>query len=207
MHSRTSTPAASHGTGDLRIDSYACVIKQETACILAVLRRPACAGSVLSLALIFSVIASLRFSWTPRLWWLIPILTALSLIIVLDLRTKFIPDLITLPGILYGLIDAALFGNSSPAGAALGALAAGGIVLLVAVISQGAVGGGDIKLMALLGAALGWQGALTVLAFSQIAAAFVGLGLLIAAGVRRHDTLPVGAIISFFGAIMLLGAP
>jgi hypothetical protein len=57
----------------------------------------------------------------------------------------------------------------------------------------------------MLGAALGWKGALVVLAFSQMLAALVALGLLIARRAGRHDLLPVGAIISLLGAVMLLG--
>ena len=81
------------------------------------------------------------------------------------------------------------------------------MVLLVAVISRGAIGGGDIKLMAMLGAALGWKGALVVLAFSHVAGAIVALGFLIARRAGKRDSLPMGALISLLGAVMLLGGP
>jgi Flp pilus assembly protein protease CpaA len=132
---------------------------------------------------------------------------ALAVIIVLDLRTKIIPDVVTLSGIVYALVVAAFMENPSLSGAVLGAVAGGGIVLLLAVVSRGAVGGGDIKLMGMLGAALGWKGAFAVLAFSQVAAALVALALLILHRARRRDTFPVGAIISLFGMLMLLGGP
>ena len=61
--------------------------------------------------------------------------------------------------------------------------------------------------MAMLGAALGWKGALAVLAFSQLAAALVALGLLIGRRAGRRDPLPVGAVMSLMGAVMLLGGP
>ncbi len=180
-------------------------MQDEVACALALLRRPVLVASVLALALTFSVVAFLRFGWTPRLWCLVPLLIALAVIIVLDLRTKVIPDVLTLPGIVYALVVAA-FGESPSLGqAVLGAVAGGGIVFLIAVVSRGAMGGGDIKLMAMLGAALGWQGALAVLAFSQLAAGLIALGLLFARQAGRRDTLPVGAIISLLGAVMLLG--
>jgi len=180
-------------------------MQDEVACALALLRRPLSAGGVLALALTFSIVAFLRFGWTPRLWCLVPLLIALAVIIVLDLRTKVIPDVLTLPGLVYALAVAA-FGESASLGqAVLGAVAGGGIVFLIAVVSRGAMGGGDIKLMAMLGAALGWQGALAVLAFSQVAAGLIALGLLIARRAGRRDTLPVGAIISLLGAVMLLG--
>jgi leader peptidase (prepilin peptidase)/N-methyltransferase len=89
----------------------------------------------------------------------------------------------------------------------LGMVLGAGIVLLLAVVSHGAVGGGDIKLMWMLGAALGWKGALAVLALSQVAAALVVLVLLITQRAGRHDLFPVGAIISLLGTVMLLGGP
>ncbi len=108
---------------------------------------------------------------------------------------------------MYVLVLAAVVESPPLWEAVLGALAGGGVLLLLAVVSRGAFGGGDIKLMAMLGAALGWKGALVVLAFSQVAAALVALGLLIARQVSVRDSLPVGALISLLGAIMLLGAP
>jgi leader peptidase (prepilin peptidase) / N-methyltransferase len=178
--------------------------QDQTACALALLRKPSSAATILALALTFSAIAFLRFGWTARLWCLVPLLIALATIIVLDIRTKVIPDAVTLPGIVYALAVAAVVKSPSIGQALLGAVVGGGIVFLIAVISRGAMGGGDIKLMAMLGAALGWKGALVALAFSQIVASLVALSLLIARRSGRHDLLPVGAIISLLGAVMLL---
>jgi leader peptidase (prepilin peptidase)/N-methyltransferase len=137
----------------------------------------------------------------------VPLLIALAVVIVLDLRTKIIPDIVVLPGIAYALVVAVFMESPALVEAVLGAVVGGGITLLVAVISRGAIGGGDIKLVAMLGAALGWKGALAVLAFSQLAAAVVALGLLIGCRAGRRDPLPVGAVISLVGAVMLLGGP
>jgi prepilin signal peptidase PulO-like enzyme (type II secretory pathway) len=179
--------------------------EDQTACALALLRKPSSAAAILALAPTFSAIAFLRFGWTPRLWALVPLLIALAIIIVLDIRTKVIPDAVTLPGIVYALAVAAVVKSPSIGQALLGAVVGGGIVFLIAVISRGAMGGGDIKLMAMLGAALGWKGALVALAFSQIVASLVALSLLIARRAGRHDLFPVGAIIAFLGVVMLLG--
>jgi len=206
MKTRTATWGVPRGAGaDPWLRSGDTVTQDEAACALALLRRPLSVGGVLGLTLTFSAVAFLRFGWTPRLWCLVPLLIALAVIIVLDLRTKVIPDVVTLPGIGYALALAGFVESPSLGPALLGAVAAGGIVFLVAVVSRGAVGGGDIKLMAMLGATLGWKGALAVLAFSQVAAALVALGLLIARQAGRRDVLPVGAIISLLGAVMLLG--
>jgi len=208
MKSHTAALGVTHGAGaDSRLRSGDTVMQDEVACALALLRWPMSVAGVFGLALPLSVVALLRFGPTPRLWGLVPLLIALAVTIVLDLRAKVIPDIVTLPGIVYALALAAVVGTPPLPEAVLGAVAGGGILLLLAVVSRGAFGGGDIKLMAMLGAALGWNGALVVLAFSQVAAALAALALLIARRAGRRDPLPVGAVISLFGAIMLLGGP
>jgi Flp pilus assembly protein protease CpaA len=130
---------------------------------------------------------------------------ALALIVVLDLQSRIIPDVITLPGMGYALLLAAVFrGAFDLAEAVFGALAAGAIVLLLAIVSRGGIGGGDIKLMAMLGAALGWKGAFMAFALSQIVAGLVALILVI---VRRRPSrpVPVGALIALFGGLLLIG--
>jgi prepilin signal peptidase PulO-like enzyme (type II secretory pathway) len=208
MKSHTAARGVAHNAQvNARLGSGKTAIQDEVACALALLRQPVSVACVLGLTTAFVMIAFLRFGWTPQLWGLVPLLIALAVTIALDLRAKVIPDIVTLPGIVYALALAAVVETPPLREAVLGAVAGGGILLLLAVVSRGAFGGGDIKLMAMLGAALGWKGALLVLAFSQVAAALVAVGLLIARRAGRRDPLPVGAFISLFGALMLLGGP
>jgi len=127
---------------------------------------------------------------------------------VFDLRVRIIPDVITLPGLAYALGLAAVAVRSPTViEAGLGALVGGGVVLLVAIVSRGGMGGGDVKLMAMLGAALGWRGALVALALSQIAGAAMVLGVLVVRRRRPGRHLPVGAFIALFGAVLLVYGP
>jgi prepilin signal peptidase PulO-like enzyme (type II secretory pathway) len=126
--------------------------------------------------------------------------------VVLDLRIKVIPDFLTLPAILYVLIFSLLQGSAQIAAALVGIIAGGGAVLAVAVISRGAIGGGDIKLAALLGGALGWKSVLAVLVLAQIAAAIIAIGLLVVRRAKWREPLPVGAVISFVGMLVLIGS-
>ncbi len=124
---------------------------------------------------------------------------------VLDLQSRIIPDVITLPGIGYALLLAVVLGGAAGlAEAGLGALAAGGVVLLLAIVTRGGIGGGDMKLMAMLGAALGWKGAFMAFALSQIAGGIVALMLIIVHR-RPSQPLPVGALIALFGGLILIG--
>ena len=126
---------------------------------------------------------------------------------VLDLQSRIIPDVITLPGIGYALLLAVVLGGAAGlAEAGLGALAAGGVVLLLAIVTRGGIGGGDMKLMAMLGAALGWKGAFMAFALSQIAGGIVALMLIIVHR-RPSQPLPVGALIALFGGLILIGRP
>jgi prepilin signal peptidase PulO-like enzyme (type II secretory pathway) len=157
--------------------------------------------------LVFSLLAFRRFGFAPRWWQLLPLLMALALVVVLDLRVRLIPDVVTLPGLLYALGMAALAEHAPDLiEAVLGALLGGGLVFLVAVVSRGGVGGGDIKLMAMLGAALGWRGALVALALSQVGAAAIALGIVVTRR-RRPRQLPIGALIALFGAMLVVFAP
>lgn len=126
---------------------------------------------------------------------------------ILDLQSRIIPDVITLPALGYALLLAvALGGAAGFAEAGLGALAAGGAVLLLAIVTRGGIGGGDMKLMAVLGAALGWKGAFMAFALSQVAGGILAL-MLILVHRRPRRPLPVGALIALFGGVILISRP
>jgi leader peptidase (prepilin peptidase) / N-methyltransferase len=163
-------------------------------------------ASILGLGLVFALLAHAQHNWTWQRCALLPLLIALALIMVLDLRSRIIPDVITLPGIAYALLLAAGFrGAAGFIEGGLGALAGGAMVLLFAIVSRGGIGGGDIKLTAMLGAALGWKGAFVAFALSQIAAGLVALILVFVH--RWRQPMPVGAFIALFGALILVSRP
>jgi prepilin signal peptidase PulO-like enzyme (type II secretory pathway) len=128
----------------------------------------------------------------------------LAAVAVVDFTTKVIPDILTLPGIVYALLlAAAIAGAPTLVQAGLGFLVGGGTLLLLAVLSRGGVGGGDIKLLALIGAGIGWKGALITFALSQLVGGAIALGMLAAGIGYRKMALPVGAAIAIFGGILL----
>ena len=159
---------------------------------------------VLSLA--FALLAFQRLGFTPRWVALLPLLGALAAIAVVDLTTKMIPDALTLPCIVYALtLTVVVNGALSLIQAGLGVLVGGGLLLLLAVVTRGGIGGGDIKLVAMLGSALGWKGALIAFALSQLGGGLVVLYLFLTGQAERRKTLPIGALIALIGAGLLAG--
>lgn len=101
---------------------------------------------------------------------IIPILFVMVVAMYTDLRRRLIYDWLTLPGIIYFLVVHAVLHPEKWLTYAGGVVVLGGISLLMAVISKGQLGGGDIKLLALVGAAVGWQAGLIVLALTYLLA-------------------------------------
>lgn len=117
-----------------------------------------------------------KFGWS---WFLLEyLLFAFALIVssVIDLDHMILPDSFTLSGIVIGLIGALLNPDRAFFDAALGVLLGGGFLYAIAyyyvvVRKIEGMGGGDIKLLAWIGAVLGWK----CLPFVIIASSFVGL--------------------------------
>ena len=86
----------------------------------------------------------------------------------------------------------------------LGALAGGGLLLVLAIISRGGMGGGDVKFAAALGFWLGWPGILFGLFIGFVSGGFISL-LLLVSGLRgRKDFIPFGPFIALGAWLTLL---
>ena len=132
-----------------------------------------------------------------------------------DLSHKIIPNAITFPGIIVGLLSA---GTILPLGflnGVYGLLVGGGILWLLAwaspyLFGKEGMGGGDIKLLAMIGAFLGWKPALMTIMLGSFLGSCVGLTLIAAHVIKREDYIPFGpflvcgALVSlFFGQALL----
>ena len=113
-----------------------------------------------------------------------------------DLRTMLIPDKIVFFGLAAGLA-ARLFSHPLPWwDYALGALLGGGLMLLLAIISRGGMGGGDIKLWAFIGMMLGIKLTLLAVFAACLLGSLYGAGLMLAGKFRRRMAVPFAPFIA-----------
>ncbi|MHB1125381.1 MAG: prepilin peptidase [Bacillota bacterium] len=121
-----------------------------------------------------------------------------------DLEHYIIPNALVLFSLVAGLLANLIF-HVMPWSQVFWGFMAGGLPLyLVALLSRGGMGGGDIKLAAVAGIFLGWQGILTALFLAVIAAGLVGGILLLVKKKGRKDPIPFGPFIALGSLVSLL---
>lgn len=170
-------------------------------------RRPAPLAIALGLSALFTGTAFQQLGSAWPAWRALPILVALAFIVVTDLYLRIIPNRITVPLIIYTLLVALPSGPAAFGWAILGAAVSGFAILLLAIVSRGGIGGGDLKLMVAVGGALGWEPALTVFVLSQVFALIAAIVVSIAYRTILRGWLPIGAIIAALAAVALLRVP
>ncbi len=153
------------------------------------------------------LVAAYQFGFTARAAINLPIMIALALAAIVDIHRKSIPDWLTLPGLAWVLVASAFLGWPRMTDALLGVLFCGGVLLILSVISRGSIGGGDVKLMAMIGACLGWRWGFGVLFFAQVAAAMVALCLMVTGRKGSKDTLPFGPFLAVFAILAIPAKP
>jgi leader peptidase (prepilin peptidase)/N-methyltransferase len=148
-------------------------------------------------------LAAWRVGWTPRLLLAWVFVAALVAVTGIDLEHQIIPDVITLPGIGAGFLASFVNPVASWAGSLLGIVLGGGLIFVVILVSRGGMGGGDMKLAAMLGAFLGYKMALLAI-FSSVVLGGLLAGVLIATGLRRRkDPIPFGPFLALGGVLAL----
>jgi leader peptidase (prepilin peptidase)/N-methyltransferase len=128
------------------------------------------------------------------------LLAALVAITAIDLQCQIIPDVISLPGILAGCLANVATGRIPWVDSLLGIVVGGGLFMVIILASGGGMGGGDMKLGAMLGAFLGWKVLLVAVFVAVILGGTFALAL-IASGKRgRKDPIPFGPFLAAGGA-------
>jgi len=154
---------------------------------------------------LLSAVLFIQFGPSLKYLFLLFFTGALIAIAFIDLEHKIIPDVISLPGIGVGLIFS-FFPSAgiSPVDALIGAVGGGSFLLLVGVVfekwtGREGMGGGDIKLLAMIGAWMGWKALPFIVLLSSLTGAVIGVVSLLIAKQGMRSRIP-------FGPFLALGA-
>lgn len=157
---------------------------------------------------ILTILLLMRFgvSFTFISFWILTM--ALVAVTFIDLDHRIIPDVITLPGIVAGFVSSFFLPWLSWKNSLLGIVVGGGILLLVAygyefLTKKEGMGGGDVKLLAMMGAFLGWKAIFFILFAASLTGSVVGLVLMRLSGSDGKLAIPFGPFLSL-GAVIYL---
>lgn len=137
------------------------------------------------------------------------IFTAVLIVIsFIDFDHQIIPDILSIPGIPIFFLSAVFIVKIPWHEALIGLLIGGGMLFLIAFVyemitKREGMGGGDIKLLAMIGAFLGWKSLIFVLLFSSFTGALIGL---IVMAVKKKDTkyaVPFGPFLSIAAVVYI----
>jgi leader peptidase (prepilin peptidase)/N-methyltransferase len=141
-------------------------------------------------------LAACRFGWTLDVLSAWIMLAALVAIAAIDLEHQIIPDAISLPAIAAGLALAFVAPSRSAVDALLGIAVGAGIPFAIVVLSRGGMGGGDIRLGALMGAFLGWRLAVLGIFLGVVLGGVLATVLLVTGLRGRKDRIPFGPFLA-----------
>ena len=153
----------------------------------------------------FALCTFLKFGPTLEALVYFAFITVLVVITFIDIDHQIIPDLITIPGIPVCFLASFALPSITYKESLLGLLAGGGSLLLVGWVyylikkAEG-MGGGDVKLMAMIGIIIGWKGILFTIFVSSLVGALVGITIMLSTKKGMKIAVPFGPFLSI-GAI------
>lgn len=140
-----------------------------------------------------------------RLWVFVSVLIV---IFVYDLRYLLIPDRFTVPAMMVAFLANAWLGLVPVWSMMAGALALSAFFWIQFLVSKGTwVGGGDVRMGALMGLMLGFEYGLVALFVAYVLGALVGAGLLLSGTATRRTLVPFGTFLSVGTLVALLVGP
>jgi leader peptidase (prepilin peptidase)/N-methyltransferase len=150
----------------------------------------------------------IRFGISPAFPVLFLFSSALVVVTFIDLEHQIIPDVISIPGIVIGFLASFLAPGSFWVSSLIGILAGGGSLLLVAygyqwLTGKEGMGGGDVKLLAMMGAFLGWRAVPFIIFTGSLLGATIGIAMMVVRGRDSRLAIPFGPFLAF-GAILYI---
>ncbi|PNU18901.1 prepilin peptidase [Geothermobacter hydrogeniphilus] len=160
--------------------------------------------------LFLSVLYHFGFTWGTPVYMLF--VSGLVAITFIDLDHQIIPDVISLPGIILGFAASFLLPWVDWIDSLLGILLGGGLLFAIAfgyefLTKKEGMGGGDIKLLAMIGAFLGWQAVFPIIFIASLAGTLIGVPLMLFSRSDGKYVLPFGPFLSFSALVWLFFGP
>jgi len=157
---------------------------------------------------LFAVAVFIRYGLSWEGIFLYALVAALLVITFIDIDHKIIPDVITYPGIVVGFLTSLVLGRITYKESLFGIILGGGVLLLIALgyyllTKREGMGGGDIKLLAMIGAFLGWKGVIFTVFVGSAIGTVVGIALALRTEGGRKLAIPFGPFLSL-GALLFL---
>jgi leader peptidase (prepilin peptidase) / N-methyltransferase len=155
-----------------------------------------------------SLLLFIKFGPTLSFLIYFTFVAALIVITVIDLYHQIIPDVISLPGIAAGLLLSLINPYTTFFNSLIGVLIGGGSLFAVATLYQWlfkreGMGGGDVKLLAMIGAFLGWKAVILTILLSSLIGSLVGIIIMVLKGKDFKYAIPFGPFLSL-GAVIAL---
>jgi leader peptidase (prepilin peptidase)/N-methyltransferase len=175
-----------------------------------VVLRGRCRGCRAPIALTYPVVEAITgavfvcgyliYGWTPLLAARLLFACAMIVLFAIDLRHQILPNIITIPGIVVGLA-LAVFLPPGWLSSLIGLLAGGGVLFAIAeayyrMRGIEGLGMGDVKMLAMIGAFLGWQLMLVTLVLASVAGSIVGVALIASRRGGLQTALPFGTLLA-----------
>ncbi|WP_319409663.1 prepilin peptidase [uncultured Desulfosarcina sp.] len=157
---------------------------------------------------LFALACTLSFGPTIHGLVVFAFIATLTVVTFIDLDHRIIPDSISLPGIPLFFLAAMAVPTITWRASAIGIVAGGGSLFVVAWVYQlitgrEGMGGGDIKLLAMIGAMIGWQGILFTLFAASAIGTLVGMLAMIRSGKGMKLAIPFGPFLAMGATIYL----
>ncbi len=174
-----------------------------------------CRTCRIAISMRYPIVEALTAAMFAALWLMygpgVPLLSRLifgcllMVLFAIDLEHHLLPNVLTLPGIVVGFV-LSFFGEPGWQSSLIGIVVGGGILYLIAegyyrIRHEEGLGMGDVKMLAMIGAFVGWKLTLVALMMASFAGSFVGLALIATQRGGMKYALPFGTFLAMGAAL------
>jgi leader peptidase (prepilin peptidase)/N-methyltransferase len=141
------------------------------------------------------------YGWTPLLAVRLAFACAMVVLFAIDLRHHILPNVITVPGIVIGLLVSLFLPAPGFRSSLIGLISGGGVLFAIAEAyyrfrGVEGLGMGDVKMLSMIGAFLGWELMLVTLILASFAGSIIGVGVIALGRGGMKAALPFGTFLA-----------